>query len=132
MQECKRRDSLFGVTCILICQADQKRTKDSNFQTKANPISSHSATASTNSQTSWQHWTTTLTPAHSIHHSKQTSLSKLHLSTSHSNSSIWQSHRLRPIDTHLALYTMLYNNSEKNRYAEPVLNKTNQILKIRD
>ena len=32
-------------------------------------------------------------------------------------------HRLRPIDTHLALYTMLYNNSAKNRYAEPVLNK---------
>ena len=32
-------------------------------------------------------------------------------------------HRLRPIDTHLALYTMLYNNSAKNRYAEPVRNK---------
>ena len=31
-------------------------------------------------------------------------------------------HRLRPIDTHLALYTMLYNNTAKNRYAEPVLN----------
>ena len=38
-------------------------------------------------------------------------------------------HRLRPIDTHLALYTMLYNNSAKNRYAEPVLNKSKQILK---
>ena len=33
-------------------------------------------------------------------------------------------HRLRPIDTHLALYNMLYNNSARNRYAEPVLNKT--------
>ena len=33
------------------------------------------------------------------------------------------SHRLRPIDTHLALYPMLYNNSAKNRYAKPVLNK---------
>ena len=42
------------------------------------------------------------------------------------------SHRLRPIDTHLALYTMMYNNSAKNRYAEPVLNKTKQISKIRD
>ena len=41
-------------------------------------------------------------------------------------------HRLRPIDTHLALYTILYNNSAKNRYAEPVLNKTKQISKIRD
>ena len=41
-------------------------------------------------------------------------------------------HRLRPIDTHLALYTMLYNNSAKNRYAEPILNKTKQISKIRD
>ena len=37
-------------------------------------------------------------------------------------------HRLRPIDTHLALYTMRYNNSAKNRYAEPVHNK---IFKIR-
>ena len=36
-------------------------------------------------------------------------------------------HRLRPIDTHLAQYTMLYNNSAKNRYAEPVQNKTKQI-----
>ena len=41
-------------------------------------------------------------------------------------------HRLRPIDTHLASYTMLYNNSEKNRYAEPVHNKTIKIFKIRD
>ena len=41
-------------------------------------------------------------------------------------------HRLRPIDTHLALYTMLYNNSAKNRYAEPVLNKTKHISNIRD
>ena len=41
-------------------------------------------------------------------------------------------HRLRPIDTHLAQYTMLYNNSAKNRYAEPVHNKTKQIQKIRD
>ena len=41
-------------------------------------------------------------------------------------------HRLRPIDTHLALYTMLYKNSAKNRYAEPVINKTKQISKIRD
>ena len=41
-------------------------------------------------------------------------------------------HRLRPIDTHLAQYTMLYNNSAKNRYAEPVLNKTKEISKIRD
>ena len=40
-------------------------------------------------------------------------------------------HRLRPIDTHLALYTMLYNNSAKNRYAEPVHNKTMKIFKIR-
>ena len=32
-------------------------------------------------------------------------------------------HRLIPIDTHLALYTMLYNNSAKNKYAEPVHNK---------
>ena len=31
----------------------------------------------------------------------------------------WVGHRLRPIDTHLALYTMLNNNSAKNRYAEP-------------
>ena len=45
---------------------------------------------------------------------------------------IEQHHRLRPIDTHLALYTMLYNNLAKNRYAEPVLNKTKQISKIRD
>ena len=37
------------------------------------------------------------------------------------------SHRLRPIDTHLALYTMLYNNSAKIRYAEPVHNKTKQM-----
>ena len=38
---------------------------------------------------------------------------------------IWMSkhHRLRPIDTHLVLFTMLYNNSAKNRYAEPVRNK---------
>ena len=42
---------------------------------------------------------------------------------------IEQHHRLRPIDTHLALYTMLYNNLAKNRYAEPVLNKTKQISK---
>ena len=42
-------------------------------------------------------------------------------------------HRLSPIDTHLALYNMLYNNSaKKNRYAEPVLNKTKQISKISD
>ena len=41
-------------------------------------------------------------------------------------------HRLRPIDTHLALYTMLYNNSAKNKYAEPVHNKTMKIFKIRD
>ena len=41
-------------------------------------------------------------------------------------------HRLRPIDSHPALYTMLYNNLVKNRYAEPVLNKTKQISKIRD
>ena len=41
-------------------------------------------------------------------------------------------HILRPIDTHLALYTMLYNNSAKNRYAEPVYNKTMKIFKIRD
>ena len=40
---------------------------------------------------------------------------------------IWLDHRLRPIDNHLALYTMLYNNSAKNRYAVPVLNKTKQI-----
>ena len=46
--------------------------------------------------------------------------------------SVYLRHRLRPIDTHLALYTMLYNNSAKNRYAEPVLNKTKQISKIRD
>ena len=38
-------------------------------------------------------------------------------------------HRLRPIDTHLGLYTMLYNNSSKNRYAEPVHNKTMKIFK---
>ena len=36
---------------------------------------------------------------------------------------IYDDHRLRPIDTHLAMYTMLYNNSAKNRYAEPVRNK---------
>ena len=36
-----------------------------------------------------------------------------------------RAHRLRPIDTHLAMYTMLYNNSAKNRYAEPVRNKNN-------
>ena len=36
------------------------------------------------------------------------------------------------IDTHLELYTMLYNNSAKNRYAEPVHNKTMKIFKIRD
>ena len=49
------------------------------------------------------------------------------------NSDLFRSnHRLRPIDTHLALYPMLYNNSAKNRYAEPVLNKTKQISKIRD
>ena len=41
-------------------------------------------------------------------------------------------HRLRPIDTQLALYTMLYNNSAKNRYAEPGYNKTMKIFKIRD
>ena len=41
-------------------------------------------------------------------------------------------HRLRPIDTHLALYTMLYNISAKNRYAKPVHNETKQISKIRD
>ena len=41
-------------------------------------------------------------------------------------------HRLRPIDTHVAQYTMLYNNSAKNRYAEPVHNKTMKIFKIRD
>ena len=41
-------------------------------------------------------------------------------------------HRLRPIHTHLALYTMLYNNSTKNRYTEPVHNKTMKIFKIRD
>ena len=45
---------------------------------------------------------------------------------------VWSDHRLRPIDTHLALYTMLYTNSAKNRYAEPVHNKTKQISKIRD
>ena len=32
-------------------------------------------------------------------------------------------HRLRPMDAHLALYTMLYNNSAYNRYAEPVRKK---------
>ena len=41
-------------------------------------------------------------------------------------------HRLRPLITHLALYSMLYNNSVKNRYAEPVHNKTMKIFKIRD
>ena len=40
-------------------------------------------------------------------------------------------HRLRHIDTHLALYTMLYNNSAKNRYAEPVHNKTLKSSKSR-
>ena len=33
-------------------------------------------------------------------------------------------HRLRHIDTHLALYTMLYNNTAKNIYALPAHNKT--------
>ena len=40
---------------------------------------------------------------------------------------VW-GHRLRPIDTHLELYTMLYNNSAKNRYAEPV-KKNNEKIK---
>ena len=42
--------------------------------------------------------------------------------------SINATHRLRPIDTHLALYTMLYNNSAKNRYAEPVCNKNKAFI----
>ena len=37
-------------------------------------------------------------------------------------------HRLRPIDTHLALYTMLYNTSVKNRYAEPVRYKNKENI----
>ena len=37
-------------------------------------------------------------------------------------------HRLRPIDIQLELYTMLYNNSAKNSYAEPVRNQNNEIL----
>ena len=42
-------------------------------------------------------------------------------------------HRLRHIDTHLAyVCTMPYTYSGKNSYAEPVLNKTKQISKIRD
>ena len=49
---------------------------------------------------------------------------------------IWSSlavgHRLRPKDTHPALYTMLYNNSAKCSYAEPVHNKTMKFFKIRD
>ena len=40
-------------------------------------------------------------------------------------------HRLRPIDIHLELYTMLYNNSSKNRYAEPFHNNSMRIFKIR-
>ena len=48
------------------------------------------------------------------------------------NVNIYIKHRLRPIDTHLALYAMLYTNSAKNKYAELVHDKTMKIFKIRD
>ena len=75
-----------------------------------------------------------LSKRNELDNNKSKEIAHIHLQT---KKQIWErkegrKHRLRSIDTHLALYTMLYNNSTKNRYSEPVLNITKQISKIRD